>query len=262
MLVKGPGDVNARRRGAPAGGGYWTFGINAVARRLAVQPVSVRELRVLTGASDGRRAQLAATARAAGIAVRDTEARQLAALTGSDGHQGVAALVGPFPFADLADVLRADPGPLLVLDQLQDPHNLGALIRTAAAAGMAAVVITRHRAATITGAVEKVAAGAVNDVPICQVTNLHRTLLDLRAAEYWTIALSPRATTSLFRLDLPARPALVLGGETGLRPLVEETCDFRAAIPQRTGVESLNASVAGAVAMYEIARRLNRLDSF
>lgn len=259
--MKGPRDVNVRRRGAPPGGAYWAFGINAVARRLAVRPETVRELRVLPGAAD-RRGQIAATARAAGIAVRDTDARQLAALTGSDGHQGVAALVGPFAFADLADVRDVDAGPLLLLDQLQDPQNLGALIRTAAAAGMAAVVITRHRAATITGAVEKVAAGAIHDVPICQVTNLHRTLLDLRAAGYWSIALTPHGGTSLFELELPERPALVLGGETGLRSLVEDSCDFRASIPQRRGVESLNASVAGAVAMYDVARRRNRLDSF
>lgn len=261
MLVKRSGDVNVRRRGAPPGGGYWAFGINAIARRLAVRPHTVRELRVLPG-SDGRRAQLAVTARAAGLPVRDTDARQLAALTGSDGHQGVAALVGAFDFAELDAVIAADPGPLLLLDQLQDPQNLGALIRTAAAAGMAAVVLTRHRAATITGAVEKVAAGALLDVPICQVTNLHRTLLDLRAAGYWSIALTPHGGSSLFDLDLPERPALVLGGETGLRQLVEETCDFRASIPQRPGVESLNASVAGAIAMYDVARRRNRLDSF
>ena len=103
--------------------------------------------------------------------------RPSAALTGSDTHQGVAALVGAFAYAELEAVLEGDPGPVLVLDHLQDPHNFGALVRTAAAAGMAAVVIPRHGAVGVTGAVEKVAAGAVNDVPICQVANLHRTLV-------------------------------------------------------------------------------------
>jgi 23S rRNA (guanosine2251-2'-O)-methyltransferase len=112
----------------------------------------------------------------------------------------------------------------------------------------------------VTPAVEKVAAGGVNDVPIGQAGNLRRCLLDLRDLGYWNIALSPRAEQSLFSLDLPSRPVLVLGGETGLRPLVEETCDLKAAIPLQGGVESLNASVAGAVAMYEVARRLARLD--
>jgi 23S rRNA (guanosine2251-2'-O)-methyltransferase len=181
-------------------------------------------------------------------------------LTGNDVHQGVAALADPYRYRDLREVLTASSGPVLVLDQVQDPHNLGALIRTAAAVGMAAVVVPRHGAAGVTPAVEKVAAGAVNDVPICQASNLRRCLLDLHELGYWTIALSPTADQNLFRLDLPGRPALVLGGETGLRPLVEQTCDLRAAIPLQAGVESLNASVAGAVAMYEIARRLGRLD--
>jgi 23S rRNA (guanosine2251-2'-O)-methyltransferase len=117
------------------------------------------------------------------------------------------------------------------------------------------VVIARHGAAGVTAAVEKVAAGAVNDVPICQAANIRRCLLQLRDLGYWSIALAPRAEQNLFALDLPAHPALVLGGESGLRPLVEQTCDLRASIPLRRGVESLNASVAGAVAMYEVARR-------
>ena len=258
MLVKEPRDVNAhhgRRTGADP---HWVFGVNAVERRLAARPGSVRELR-LAGPVSARRAALAALARAGGVAVREADAAMLRSLTGTNEHQGVAALVEPFAYADLTAVVEADPGPLLLLDQVQDPHNLGALVRTAAAVGVAAVIIPRHGAAGVTAAVEKVAAGAVHDVPICQVTNLHRTLLDLREMAYWSIALVPREGTDLFVLDLPQRPVLVLGGETGIRPLVAATCDLRASIPQRPGVESLNASVAGAVAMYEVARRLQRL---
>lgn len=257
--MKGQRDVNARGRRRHEPSRYWAFGINAVERRLAAQPASVRELRLLPG-EQGRRAALAARARAHGIAVRPADAVELRRLTGSDSHQGVAALVGAFPYADLPAVLADDPGPLLLLDQVQDPHNVGALVRTAAAAGMAAVVIPRHGAAGVTGAVEKVAAGAVNDVPICQVANLHRTLLDLRTRGYWSIALSADGGASLFELDLPDRLALVLGGEGGLRALVAGTCDLSARIPQRPAVESLNASVAGAIAMYHVCRRLDRLD--
>jgi len=257
--MKGSRDVNERRRAHPGQTPRWVFGINAVERRLISHPESVRELR-LAGATAGRRAALATTARAAGVVVREVEATGLRALTGSDEHQGVAALVDAFAYGDLEAVIAADAGPLLLLDQVQDPHNLGALIRTAAAVGMAALVIPKHGAASVTAAVEKVAAGAVNDVPICQVTNLHRTLLDLREAGYWSIALVPRGGADLFSLELPARPVLVLGGEAGIRPLVASTCDFQASIPQKAGVESLNASVAGAVAMYEVARRLQRLD--
>lgn len=252
--------VNARADDRRPERARWLYGINAVGRRLAVQPSSIRALHLLRGDSP-RRAQLAQAAERAGIAVHEVDPATLQRLTGSETHQGVAALADSFHYHDLHAVLARSPGPVLVLDQVQDPHNLGALIRTAAAVGMAAVVIPRHGAAGISPAVEKVAAGAVNDVPICQAANTRRCLLDLRQQGYWSIALSPRAGHSLFALDLPTLPVLVLGGETGLRRLVEETCDLRAAIPLRAGVESLNASVAGAVAMYEVARRSGRLDS-
>ena len=173
----------------------------------------------------------------------------------------MAALAEAYHYQDLDAVVAARAGPVLVLDQIQDPHNLGALVRTAAAVGMAAVVIPRHGAAGVSPAVEKVAAGAVNDVPICQAANIRTSLLGLRDRGYWSIALTAHAAQSLFALEIPERPVLVLGGETGIRPLVDRTCDLRAAIPLRSGVESLNASVAGAVAMYEVWRRLQQLDS-
>jgi len=257
--VKGSRDVNARRGDRTPQGARWIFGIHAVERRLAAQPQSVREL-LVAGAFSARRGALRALADAAGVTVRSADTTHLRSLAGGDDHQGVAALVEPFAYGDLFEALKVDPGPLLFLDQIQDPHNLGALVRTAAAVGMAAVVIPRHGAAGVTAAVEKVASGAVQDIPICQVTNLHRTILDVRELGYWSIALVPRGGTDLFTLDLPQKPVLVLGGETGLRPLVASACDFQASIPQRRGVESLNASVAGGVAMYDVCRRLERLD--
>jgi 23S rRNA (guanosine2251-2'-O)-methyltransferase len=254
--VNGRKVVNAR----PAERQCWLYGINAVARRLAVQPASIRALELLRGESP-RRAQLARAARQAGIPVRDADQATLRRLTGCDTHQGVAALAEAYRYQDLDVVVAAQPGPVLVLDQIQDPHNLGALVRTAAAVGMTAVLIPRHGAAGVSPAVEKVAAGAVNDVPICQTTNIRNSLLALRDHGYWSIALTPHTEQNLFALEIPARPVLVLGGETGIRPLVDRTCDLRASIPLRSGIESLNASVAGAVAMYEVARRLQRLDS-
>jgi 23S rRNA (guanosine2251-2'-O)-methyltransferase len=247
--------VNARAPEPGTERPRWLYGINAVARRLAVRPGSIHALHVLGGHSS-RRAELAQQAVRAGIAVHESDAAALNRLIGAETHQGVAALADPYAYAELERVLDVNSGPLLLLDQVQDPHNLGALIRTAAAVGMAAVVIPRHSAAGVSPAVEKVAAGAVNDVPICQTANLHRCLIGLRERGYWSIALSPRAEQDLFAIDLPERPALVLGGETGLRPLVQQTCDLHARIPLRGGVESLNASVAGAVAMYEVARRM------
>ncbi len=259
MLVKRGGHVNARDGRGSTASERWIYGVNAVARRVTVQPGSIRELCLSPAAADRRRA-IAATATAAGIPVREVDGALLTRLTGSDAHQGVAALAAPFGYADLSTVCRNDAGPLLLLDQIQDPHNLGAVVRTAAAAGMAAVVLPRHGAATVTAAVEKVAAGAVNDVPICRVGNLHQTMLALRRAGYWNVGLAPGGGRCLFEVEWPTRVALVLGGETGLRPLIEASCDLLVAIPQRPGVESLNASVAAGVAMYEVARRLARLD--
>jgi 23S rRNA (guanosine2251-2'-O)-methyltransferase len=258
MVVNTRRDVNARRD-RDGERPRWIYGINAVMRRLEVSPRSVRELRMLHGDS-ARRGRLAELARATGIAVREADAETLRRLTGTEQHQGVAAHADPYEYHDLSTILIDAPGPLLLLDQVQDPHNLGALIRTAAAVGMAAVVLPRHGAAGVSPAVEKVAAGAVNDVPVCLVPNLHRCLLDLRRHGYWSIALTPSGGENLFTLDLSDRPALVLGGETGLRQLVAETCDLRAVIPVRPGIDSLNASVAGAVAMYEVARRRQHLD--
>lgn len=250
--------VNARPDGRNEARRRWLYGLNAVARRLEVDPTSVRELYLLRGDSRRREALIAA-ARRASVPVREVDAITLQRLTGTDHHQGVAALSGPFRYHDLERLVAISPGPLLLLGQLNDPHNFGALVRTAAAAGMAAVVVPRHGAVGVTAAVEKVAAGAVNDVPICQVANLHRCLLDLRSAGYWSVALTPEGGQNLFAMEVPQRPVLVLGGESGLRPLVEQTCDLRATIPVRGGVESLNASVAGAIAMYEIMRRLGAL---
>jgi 23S rRNA (guanosine2251-2'-O)-methyltransferase len=256
MLVNAKRVVNAS---ADADRPRWVFGVNAIARRLEVDPTSVRELYLQHGDSP-RRAALARAAGTAGIHLREADGTTLSRLTGSDGHQGVAALADPYRYRDLVDVLAGDPGPLLLLDQVQDPHNFGALIRTAAAAGMAAILIPRHGAVGVSPAAEKVAAGAVNDIAICRVANVHRCLIELRTHGYWSIGLTPRDGQDLFALEWPEKPVLVLGGEGGLRPLVEQTCDFRASIPVRSAVESLNASVAGALAMYEASRQLRRLD--
>ena len=252
--MKGPRLVNASGTGPRAGHTRWLYGLNAVARRLEVNPRSILEVHLLARGS-GRLAALAQLAAGAQIPLHNAEPALLRRLTGTDSHQGVAALAKSFQYADLEQSVAKVRGPCLILDHIQDPHNLGALVRTAAAVGMAAVIIPRHGAAGVTPSVEKVAAGAVNDVAICRVTNLCRSLLALRARGYWSIALVPRGAPSVFEIDLPSRPVLVLGGETGLGRLVEETCDLRASIPVRGAVESLNAAVAGAIGMYEILRR-------
>jgi 23S rRNA (guanosine2251-2'-O)-methyltransferase len=191
----------------------------------------------------------------AGVSIRDADDRTLRLLTRSEAHQGVAARTGPFRYREFPPDGIERPSAFLVLDRIQDPHNLGALVRTAAAVGMGAVVIPKHGAVGLTASAEKVAAGAANDIPICRVTNIRRTLDELRNRGYWAVALLPREGQNLFEMDIPERPVLVLGGETGMRPLVRGSCDLIASIPQSAVVESLNVSVAGAVAMYDLLRR-------
>jgi 23S rRNA (guanosine2251-2'-O)-methyltransferase len=166
----------------------------------------------------------------------------------------VVARAAAYRYADLHSLLETG-APLLVADQVHDPNNLGALARTAAAVGMGGIVLPERGAAGVTGAVEKAAAGAVNDLLICRVVNLVRALGELAEGGYWSIALVPQGGEDLFRLSLPEKPVLVLGGERGLRPLVQRKCDLQATIPVPGPIESLNASVAGAIAMYELFRR-------
>jgi 23S rRNA (guanosine2251-2'-O)-methyltransferase len=256
--MDGPGVVNVRYLEGSAGEWHWVFGINAAIRRLEAHPALVREV-YLVGSS-GRLQRIAENARRLGISLRRSTARQLEMLTGSRSHQGVALRCEPFRYARVGDVLP-DASSLLVLDRIQDPQNLGALVRTAVATGMSAVLIPRRGAVAVTPVVEKASTGAVNDIPICRVPNLHRLLGELKRVGFWTIALVPHGGESLFETQLPDRIALVLGGEPGLRPLVNRTCDLRVSIPLDTRVNSLNASVAGAIAMYEIVRR-QPLDRF
>lgn len=189
-----------------------------------------------------------------GLRVRYVDDRTICSVTGTRNHQGIAARTLPFTYADLESVLAAVPDLVVVLDQVQDPHNLGAVVRTAAAAGGSAVIIPRRGAVGVTPAVEKVAAGAACDIPICQVVNVSRVLRRLRSQGFWCVGLTPRGGVNLFRLELPDRVAVILGGEQGLRPLVARGCDTLASIPMAPSVESLNASAAAAVVLYQVRR--------
>lgn len=248
--------MNESRR-VNAGGERWIYGAHAVERRLTVHPESVRAL-YLSGRMSPRRRELSDLARRHQIAVREADEATMRKHSGSDAHQGVVAQVAAFDYCDLAALTR-DGRSILVLDQIHDPQNFGALLRTASAAGFAGAVLPERGATGVTGAVEKASAGAVNDIGVCRVVNLVRALEQLAAAGYWRLALMADEQQSLFAVDIPQPVALVLGGETGIRRLVHEHCDLSASIPQVGPVESLNASVAGAVAMYEILRqRLQR----
>lgn len=202
---------------------------------------------------------VADAATAAGVPVREVGAAQLSSLCGGAAHQGVAARASVYACRELEDVLVDEPagaGPYLALDRIVDPHNLGAVLRTALCAGVHAVLMPRDRAAPPTPAVSRISAGALEHVRLIQVVNLVRGLEALKSAGRWVVGLERAAVQSIHTADLRGPLALVIGGEgKGMRPLVRRTCDLLVSIPQQGPLDSLNASVAAGVALFEIARQ-------
>jgi 23S rRNA (guanosine2251-2'-O)-methyltransferase len=236
------------------------YGINPVLEALRGNRRAF-ELFVSGSATDKRMEKLLNLAADKGIPVRTREKIDVARLCGSDHHQGVALKVEAFAYADLADVLSRcresdENGLLLVLDGVQDPHNLGALIRSAACAGAHGVIIPKDRAARITPAVEKASAGAAETIPVAQVVNIAQTLEELKKDGFWIYGAVDAATTSIYEQDFTGNTVLVIGSEgEGIRPLVRKKCDMVFSIPMRGGVSSLNASVAGGVILFEAVRQ-------
>jgi 23S rRNA (guanosine2251-2'-O)-methyltransferase len=185
--------------------------------------------------------------------------RELTEAAGSSDHQGVVAWCEPYPYADAWE-LAGVPAPLLCcLDQVTDPRNLGAVVRSAAGAGATGVVLPAHGAAAITPAVCRASAGAVEHLPVAVVPNLARYLADVKGDRLWAYAAAVDGETELWGLDLTGGLALVFGAEgKGVRPLVRRTCDGTVAIPLAGGVESLNVSVAAAVTLFEARRQRSR----
>lgn len=252
--MKRPNLVNETTGGRRSSEGRWIYGINAVHRRIEKNPDSIKEVYVAKRGAARVQHLLALLPKR--LAARDVDEATLARLTGTTSHQGVAARTEPFRYTDLDAVLSQSPSLLLMIDRMQDPQNFGALLRTAAASGVAGVIIPRDGAVGVTPAVEKAAAGAVNDVPICEIVNVRRTLDTLMEHGFWRVGLVARGGDVLYRVDLPARVVVVLGGEGGMRPLVAQACDFKVSIPMADpGIESLNASVAAAVTLFELMRR-------
>jgi 23S rRNA (guanosine2251-2'-O)-methyltransferase len=237
----------------------YVYGRHPVEELLRGQPRSIK--RVLAGA--GRLESLAHLARRAGVPVSPVSKRALDDLVGAVPHQGVVAEVEAFAYAGMEAIFTRAAGaaPLIVaLDQVQDPHNLGSLIRSAFALGAHGLIFPKDRACEVTPTVIKTAAGATAHLPICRVTNLRRALDELKERGVWIVGTQPEASQSLAHVDLRQPTALVVGSEgTGMRKLTAEACDFRVRIPMPGDLGSLNASVAGAICLYEAARqRANR----
>lgn len=244
----------------------WIVGINAVASAVEHDAEHVREVLVEAGARNPRLAEIESAARRRDIDVRRVAQQALDGVAGGVRHQGVAARYAAaktWDEHDLSDLVAQAGGRalLLVLDGVQDPHNLGACLRTAAAAGATAVVIPKDKAVQVNATVRKTSAGAADSIPVVRVTNLSRTLAELQKLGVWIYGLVGDAKASLYALDLRGNVALVLGGEAdGLRRLTREHCDQLVSIPMpgletSPGVESLNVSVATGVTLFEAVRQ-------
>ena len=235
------------------------FGFHSVGVRLKTAPQSVIEVYFEPTRRDARMRQFLERAREAGVRLIEADGLRLARLAGSHGHQGVAARVQPIEQAksldDLLDSLQLPPL-LLVLDGVTDPHNLGACLRVADGAGAHAVIAPKDHAVGLNATVAKVASGAAETMPYFMVTNLARTLGELKERNIWCIGTSDDAPKTLYQVDLRGPTALVLGAEgQGLRQLTRKTCDELVSIPMKGGVESLNVSVASGVCLYEALRQ-------
>lgn len=237
-------------------------GFHAVVARLRASPASIHEIFLAAGRKDARARELAERAGVAGIRVHHVDEARLDAIAPGVRHQGVVARVdAALPHVALADVLDApaEPPLLLVLDGVTDPHNLGACLRVADAFGAHAVIAPKDRAVGLTPAVAKVASGAAETVPYLQVTNLARSLRELREAGVWVLGADQDGAKPIAGARLDGPLAWVLGAEgEGLRRLTREHCDELLAIPMQGTVESLNVSVAAGICLYESRRHRAR----
>jgi 23S rRNA (guanosine2251-2'-O)-methyltransferase len=235
------------------------FGFHAVLARLRAEPSSVLEIFLDESRRDARAKDLAAAAERGGVRLMRVPTKRLDGFYGGARHQGVVARVEVKSLGDSVDeLLEGVSGPplLLVLDGVTDPHNLGACLRVANAAGVHGVIAPKDRAAGISAAVSKVASGAAEATPYLMVTNLARTLAEIKERNIWAVGADERAGKTLYEADLPESIAWVLGAEgEGMRRLTRESCDLLVKIPMRGEVESLNVSVAAGVCLFESVRR-------
>lgn len=237
------------------------FGFHAVGVRLKTAPRSVIEIYFESTRRDARMRQFIERAKEAQVRLIEADGLRLSKLCGNHGHQGVVARVEPqtqvTSLDDLLEGLPSDQVPLLlVLDGITDPHNLGACLRVADGAGAHAVIAPKDHAVGVNATVAKVASGAAETMPYFMVTNLARTLNELKERNIWIIGTSDDAPKTLYQVDLKGPTALVLGAEgAGMRQLTRKTCDELVSLPMRGAVESLNVSVASGVCLYEALRQ-------
>ena len=237
------------------------YGIHPVAEALKAGHRTIHAIYLAKTGGSKRLSGLIATAHARRIPVEKLGVARLASISGSDHHQGVGARVQPLPHTPLKSMLACGsaaqrPNFLLLLDSIVDPHNLGAIARSALCAGVTGIILPKDRCAGPTPAASKASAGALEHLAISRVTNLVQAMITLKKNGFWIIGLEGSAPQPIFDVDLIGPVALVLGSEEkGLRPLVRQTCDIAAGIPQNSRLNSLNAATAGAVALFEVVRQ-------
>src|ERR1700722_18554322 len=250
-------DVNARDTHRASGNDREiVYGVEPTRELIAAAPGSIRVLYVKSG-DERRFAGEIDLVRTGGGRVEFADEAGLERLAGPTArHQGIAALMREYEYTPLEQILAAQPDPIILADGVTDPRNLGALMRSAEGAGVAAIIIAKDRTAAITPAAVKSSAGAWIHLKIARCGNVARTIEQLKEAGYWTAALAPGGDTSIYTLDTSRKLAIIVGSEgRGVRDIVRKGADFVVDIPMRGKVGSLNVSVAAAVALFEIARR-------
>lgn len=221
----------------------------------------INKLWIASGDREGSVAEIAALAKERGIVVQYVERAKIEALAGDHRHQGVLAYVAPVPYAELEDILKAaeakGEAPFLVLlDELEDPHNLGALLRTADATGVHGILIPKRRSVSLNATVAKTSAGAVEYVPVARIGNIAQTLKKLKERGFWVAGADMDGEKAYYEADLTGPLVLVVGSEgKGMSRLTKEACDFIVRMPMVGRINSLNASVAGSILMYESMRQ-------
>ena len=235
-------------------------GRNAVIEALRAGE-NIDKIFIQKGETDKTLGHIASKARAAGIVVVDADKRKLDGMSRTHAHQGVIALAAMREYVSVEDILEkaAEKGekPLIVIcDEISDPHNLGAIIRTAECAGAHGIVIPKRRSAGLTAVVAKTSAGAVAHMPVARVANIPSLINDLKKQGVWVFGTAAKGTTNLYEADLKGAAAIVIGSEgDGMTRLAEENCDFLVSIPMKGKLNSLNASAAAAILLYEAVRQ-------
>lgn len=235
-------------------------GRNALTEALA-SGRAIDKVFIAEGSTDRALARLAAQAKQAGAVVVETDRRKLDQMSATGAHQGVIAMVAAHSYATLDDILnrakeRGEAPLIVICDELSDPHNLGAIIRTAECAGAHGVVIPKRRSVGLTAIVGKASAGALEYVPVARVTNITNAIKELKERGVWIFGTAAEGATPLYQADLKGAAAIVIGNEgDGMSRLVAESCDLKVSIPMKGRISSLNASAATAILLYEAVRQ-------